>query len=416
MKVLHINISDVEGGATRAAYRIHKALLKEGIDSQMLVHSKGGDDYTVQSVWKTKLGVIFKFLRPYLDVLPIKKYKNRTKTPFSAAWVPFSKVVDRINEINPDIVHLHWICGGMLRIEDLAKIKQPIVWTLHDMWAFTGGEHYDEGQAHYTEKCGNSKVLNSHKENDLSRKGWERKNKTYQRIKSLNIIAPSRWLYNESKKSSLLKNKPHYFLPYVLDTDIFKPVDKNVARDLWHLPKDKKLILFGAMNATGDKRKGYDLLLAALKQLKREDVEIIVFGSSAPKEKSELPFKIHYTGRLYDDISLATLYSCADVMIVPSRQDNLVQTALESICCGTPVVAFNTTGQPDIIDHKINGYLAQPFDSEDLKNGIEWVLDNENYETLSKNAREKALTHFAEGINTPKQIEIYKEVLNLYQK
>jgi Glycosyltransferase len=413
MKVLHINTTDIEGGAARAAYRLHRALLAKGIDSQMLVQKKLSDDYTVQTVAKTKVGKFLNFLRPYIDSLPLQKYKNRSKTPFSPAWVPFSKVVDRINEINPDIVHLHWICGGMICIEDLAKIKQPIVWTMHDMWPFTGGEHIDEEQGHYLKQCGNSKVLNSHKEKDLSRKGWIRKNNTYQKLRALTIISPSQWMYEEARKSSLLKEKAHYLLPNVLDTNIFKSLDKNNARKLWNLPQDKKIILFGSMNATSDPNKGYILLKKALSLLEIENTEIIIFGSSKPQKEELLRHKISYVGHLHDNVSLVSLYSAADVMIVPSKQEAFGQTVSEAMACGTPVVAFNTTGLKDIIDHKINGYLAEPFNSEDLKNGIEWILNNKNYETLSKNAREKIVSHFSEEVLIPKFIELYKEILTL---
>ena len=409
MKILHINTTDVEGGAARAAYRLHRALLAKGVDSQMLVQRKLSDDYTVQTVAKTKIGKLFNFLRPYIDAFPLRKYKNRTKTPFSPAWVPFSMVVDRINELKPDIVHLHWICGGMIRIEDLAKIKQPIIWTLHDMWAFTGGEHIDEGQKHYLEECGNSKVLNSHKEKDLSRRGWIRKNKVYQKLKTLTIISPSQWMYQEAQKSSLLKEKTHYLLPNVLNTDVFKPLEKNNARKLWNISPDKKIILFGSVKATSDPNKGYTLLKEALSLLKIENTEIIIFGSSKPEKEELIRYKTNYVGPLYDDISLISLYSCADVMIVPSKQESFGQTASEAMACGTPVVAFNSTGLKDIIDHKINGYLAEPFNSEDLKNGIEWILNNDNYQALSKNAREKVIKHFSEEVLTPKFIELYKK-------
>lgn len=409
MKILHINTTDVEGGAARAAYRLHRALLAKGVDSQMLVQRKLSDDYTVQTVAKTKIGKLFNFLRPYIDAFPLRKYKNRTKTPFSPAWVPFSMVVDRINELKPDIVHLHWICGGMIRIEDLAKIKQPIIWTLHDMWAFTGGEHIDEGQKHYLEECGNSRVLNSHKEKDLSRRGWIRKNKVYQKLKTLTIISPSQWMYQEAQKSSLLKEKTHYLLPNILNTDVFKPLEKNNARKLWNISPDKKIILFGSVKATSDPNKGYTLLKEALSLLKIENTEIIIFGSSKPEKEELIRYKTNYVGHLYDDISLISLYSCADVMIVPSKQESFGQTASEAMACGTPVVAFNSTGLKDIIDHKINGYLAEPFNSEDLKNGIEWILNNDNYEALSKNAREKVIKHFSEEVLTPKFIELYKK-------
>ncbi|MFK8281202.1 glycosyltransferase family 4 protein [Capnocytophaga cynodegmi] len=413
MKILHINTTDIEGGAARAAYRLHKALLKMGIDSQMLVQTKNSDDNTIQTVYKTKLGKAYSLLRPFLDALPLKCYKNRTKTPFSPAWFPFSKVVDRINEFNPDVVHLHWICGGMLPIEDLAKIKKPIVWTLHDMWAFTGGEHIDEGQGHYLEKCGYSKVLGSKKENDLSRIGWNRKNKVYSKIDKLLIISPSEWMHNEAKRSSLLKNKIHYFLSNVIDTNLFKPLEKKVAKTLWGLPQDKKLILFGAMSSTSDPNKGYDLLLKAIKLLNGHNIEIVVFGSSKPiNEQSLSNYKITYVDRLYDDVSLVSLYNCADVMVVPSRQENLPQTVTESMACGVPVVAFNTTGIPTIIEHKVNGYLASPFSSEDLKNGIEWVLNNEDYEDLSKNARQRIINSFSSEALIPRYLDLYNKIIN----
>ena len=140
MKVLIVNTSDIEGGAARAAYRLHKALLTEGVDSQMLVQSKSSDDFTVLGP-QTKFQKAMGKLRPTLDSIPVRRYPERTKTLFSPSWVPFAGLVDKINAINPDVVHLHWIAGGMMRIEDLAKINAPIVWSLHDNWAFTGGCH-----------------------------------------------------------------------------------------------------------------------------------------------------------------------------------------------------------------------------------------------------------------------------------
>ena len=160
MKILIVNTYDIKGGAARAAYRLHRALLSLGIDSQMLVQMKFSDDYTV--IWpETKIQKGLALLRPFLDSIPVMFYKKRTKTLFSPAWLPFSNVVKQINQINPDIVHLHWICGGMLKIEKIAQIKAPIVWSLHDMWAFTGGCHYDEGCGGYKKSCENCKVLNS---------------------------------------------------------------------------------------------------------------------------------------------------------------------------------------------------------------------------------------------------------------
>jgi len=165
MKVLIVNAADIEGGAARAANRLHHALLAEGVETQMLVQSKASDDFTVIGPG-TKIQKGFGKIRPILDSLPVRRYKKRTKTLFSPAWVPFSGVVDRINALQPDVVHLHWVAGGILRIEDIARIKAPIVWSLHDMWPFTGGCHYDENCGAFRQQCGDCKVLQSPKSKD----------------------------------------------------------------------------------------------------------------------------------------------------------------------------------------------------------------------------------------------------------
>ena len=414
MKILIVSTSDIVGGAARAAYRLHRALLAEGIESRMLVQDKRSGDWTVISLANNKLEKAYYRIRPFIDQIPVKFYKNRTKTLFSPAWFGFSKVIKKINEMSPDIVHLHWICGGMIRIEDLAKIKKPIVWSLHDMWVFTGGCHYDEECRRYLNYCGNCKILNSKKENDLSKKIFNRKRIVFEKIENLTIIGLSSWLNECSKNSALLKDKRHINLPNPIDINIFKPFNKAKSRELWGLPKDKKLVLFGAMNATGDPRKGFKELSEALNILKGENIEFVVFGSSEPKNPPKFKFKIHYVGHLYDDISLVTLYNVCDVTVVPSLQENLSNTIMESLSCGTPVVAFNVGGNSDMIEHKINGYLATPFDPSDLAKGIEWVLglSEKEYQTLSQNAREKVLGEFDSRVVARKYIELYEEILN----
>ena len=409
MKILIVNTSDISGGAARAAYRLHKALLSSGVDSQMLVQNKSSDDYTILSE-NNKIRKYFNMLRSPLDSLLVRIYKNRTQTLFSPSYLPFSNIVNKINKLNPDIVHLHWICGGMIRIEDITKIKAPIVWSLHDMWAFTGGCHYDEECNGYEKDCGNCKVLGSNKQNDLSKKVWKRKQKTFASKKDMTIVGLSKWLNESSKTSTLLKDKNHINLPNPIDTEIFKPFDKEKSRKLWSLPKDKKLVLFGAMGATSDPRKGFKELSEAL-SLINTDVEFVVFGSSEPQNAPDFGFKTHYLGHLHDDVSLVTLYSAVDVMVVPSLQEAFGQTASEAMACGVPVVAFGATGLLDIVDHQTNGYLAEPFESEDMACGIEWVLNATNYDELCRNAREKVVREFDSQMVAGKYIEMYKEVL-----
>lgn len=410
MKILIVNTSDINGGAARAAYRLHKALLSGGVDSQMLVQSKSSDDYTVIGP-ATKVQKAMAKLRPTLDSLPVRWYKNRSRTLFSPSWLGFSHIVDTINEINPDIVHLHWICGGMMRVEDIAHIKAPIVWSLHDMWAFTGGCHYDEECEGYKESCGNCKVLASDKQNDLSTKVFQRKQKAFTSKKEMTIVGLSNWLNECSKSSALLKDKKHINLPNPIDINTFKPFDKENARELWSLPKDKKLVLFGAMGATSDPRKGFTELSNAMDKLTSKDIEFVVFGSSQPQNAPDFGFKTHYLGHLHDDVSLVTLYSAVDVMVVPSLQENLSNAIMESMACATPVVAFAIGGNSDMIEHERTGYLAKPFESEDLAFGIEWVLNAVEYDELCANAREKVVREFDSRVVAGKYVELYEDIL-----
>ena len=413
MKILIINTSDINGGAARAAYRLHRSLLHENIDSTMLVQNKSSDDFTVHSIGGSKIQKALAFIRPRLDSIPLLFYKNKTQTLFSPSWIGSNKIVDIINDINPDIVHLHWINGGMIKIEDIAKIKAPVIWSLHDDWAFTGGCHIKWECEKYKNSCTTCPRLASSVVNDLSRKIFRRKQKIFNQKQDMTIIGLSSWLNECSKNSTLLKDKRHVNLPNPINIDIFKPFDKDKARELWSLPKDKKLILFGANSATGDINKGFNELSKALRKLSIKNIEFIVFGSSEPEKSQNFKFKTHYIGHIHDNISLVTLYSAVDVMIVPSLQENLSNAIMESMSCGTPVVGFDIGGNSDMIEHQKNGYLAKPFDTDDLKDGIEWILNNENYDELCQNAREKVLKEFDSIIVAKQYIKLYKEIINV---
>jgi glycosyltransferase involved in cell wall biosynthesis len=300
----------------------------------------------------------------------------------------------------------------MVKIDDIAKIKAPIIWTLHDNWAFTGGCHIMWQCEKYKYKCEACPRLGSNKENDLSKKIFKIKEKTFSKINDLTIVGVSSWLTGCSKDSFLLKGKKHLTLPNPINTHIFRIFDNDISRELWNLPKDKKLVLFGANSATSDINKGFNELTEALYKLNNKNIEFVIFGSSKPKESQGFKFKTHYLGHLHDDVSLVTLYSAVDVMIVPSLQEAFGQTASESMACGTPVVAFGATGLLDIVDHKLNGYLAKPFDTTDLACGIDWILDNEKYDELCVNARKKVLKEFDSVVVSKKYIELYKDILN----
>jgi len=410
MKILIVNSHESEGGAARAALRLHNSLLNEKIDCSLLVQKKQSNRIDVLS----EEGLIkknFNLIRPILDLIPTRFYKGKDLSLFSPSLLPLSGIVDRINQINPDIVHFHWICGGMIKIEDISKITAPIVWTLHDNWAFTGGCHIKGSCEKHKESCGACPRLQSNNKNDLSSKIWKRKMKTFSSISSLTIIGLSNWLNNLSKESSLFKDRKHFQLPNPIDCDVYKKIDKNRAKELWGLPQDKKIIVFGAMNIS-DGRKGYNQLKEAIDKITSEDVEVLVFGSSRRLDELNSKIKFHYLGFLYDDISMVTLYNAADVTIVPSLEENLSNVIMESLSCGTPVVGFDIGGNSDLIEHKKTGYLAEKMNSEDLARGIDWVLQNDNYNKISTNSRQKVLNNFESSLVAKKYIALYKDLLS----
>jgi glycosyltransferase involved in cell wall biosynthesis len=408
MRIVLVSSSDLHGGAARAAYRLHKSLIAENADSTLIVQNKLSDDFTVLGP-SSRFKAILDSLRPALDHIIIKFIKS--KVLFSSSYLPFSSIVKRINILAPDIVHLHWVAGGTIKIEELTKINAPIVWSCHDMWPFTGGCHYDNNCGAYNLKCGNCKILESTKENDLSRAVFKRKFKTYSKIENLTVIGSSRWITDCAKKSTLFKNRKIITIPNAFDTKIFKSIDKNIVKDLFNIPKNKKVILFSALNSLSDPRKGSKELFEAINLLNLEDTIFVIAGSSRPKETLKLKYPTYFISPLKDEVSLALMYNVADVMIVPSLQENLANSIIESLSCGVPVVAFNIGGNKDMIDHKISGYLVKPFDFKDMALGIEWILENKNYDELSLNAHQQVLNKFDSKIVSHQYLSLYKRIV-----
>lgn len=414
MKILILSAKDIGGGAARAAYRLHQGLLRAGINSQMLVQNKlGGDNTVIAPKSKVQRGIAA--IKPALDQLPLALYRDRDATIniYSSQWLP-NKIIDKIEQINPDIINLHWVCGGFMPIEALGKLKQPLVWTFHDMWAFTGGCHYSGECDRYQQSCGTCPQLGSKGNWDLSRWNWQRKRKAWQNL-NLTVVTPSKWLANCTQASSLFKDVPVKVIGNGIDPKIYQPHSPQVARKILNLPLDKKIILFGAFDSIQDKRKGFTLLRAALQTLQQllspESVELVIFGASSPLNPINFGFKANYTGKLSDDVSLSLLYAAADVFVAPSVQDNLPNTILESLFCGTPCAAFNIGGMPDLIEHQHNGYLAQPLLPEDLAQGIHWILaDATRYQKLATKSRAKAIADFNLKRQTQRYLRVFDDL------
>jgi glycosyltransferase involved in cell wall biosynthesis len=410
---LLINIADGFDGASRAAYRLHQGLRKSNVNSNMLVQYKYVDEKHVLGPQRLSSRLLAK-VKPYIDIVPVHLYPQRQDLTFYPQWAP-DYIQRKVKQMQPDILNLHWVCGGLLKIETLAKLNLPLVWTLHDMWPFTGGCHYSQECQRYTISCGSCPQLRSNKEKDLSRWVWQRKLNAWKNISFL-IVTPSHWLAECSRKSALFRNQRVEVIPNGLDLQRYKPFNKSLVREWLNLPQDKLIVMFASNMATSDRRKGFHLLQPALKSLGHsgwsDKVELLVMGAGEPSPPMDLGLKAHYLGTLKEDITMALYYAAADVFVAPSLEDNLPNTVLEALACGTPCVAFNIGGMPDLIDHQQNGYLAQAFEIEDLAQGIAWVLqDSDRLQKLSHAARAKAEKEFSLELQARRYISLYEEVL-----
>jgi glycosyltransferase involved in cell wall biosynthesis len=354
-------------------------------------------------------------VRGLLDRAPLILAAQRTGAMFSPAWAP-DGIARQVRRLAPDLVHLHWIAGGMLRIESLARLGRPLIWTMHDMWTFTGGCHYDDGCGRYVEACGRCPVLGSSTQWDLSRWVMRRKRRAWRGL-PVTLVAPSRWLAEQAQAASLFRDRPIRVIPNGLDLELFQPVDPGLARRLLRLPPERSYLLFGAFDPGGERRKGFGLLQAALQRLAesgwRDRLDLLVVGATAPAGPLDLGLRTHFLGVLHDELSMALALAAADAVVVPSTQENLPNMAIEAFACGRPCIGFAVGGLPDIVEDGANGRLAPPFDTGELAAAIAWVLqDEERRRALGRAARQKAEQTFDLRLVARRYADLYAEVLD----
>ena len=358
----------------------------------------------------TKLEKLVHLGRSELEPLLMRLMRTANPVHHSAAVLP-SRWPARIARSDADLVHLHWMGSAMLSVADIARVRRPVVWTLHDMWAFCGAEHLaadDRWRTGYT----SDNRLAGETGPDLNRWTWNRKRRHWTR--PIQIVTPSRWLADCVRQSALMADWPVEVIPNALDTGVWSPIEPLTARHLLGLPPTAQLLVFSAFNGVREPHKGFDLLAEALARLRGHvpDLRLMVIGQAEPEQALDLGFPVHYCGRLNDDLSLRVLYSAADAMLIPSRQDNLPNTGVEALACGTPVIAFDIGGLPDIVTHEQTGWLARPFDTGDLAEGIRWVLaDPGRHARLREQARAEAVRRFAYPVVAGRYRALYERAI-----
>lgn len=415
IRVLSVSTSDYSGGAARAAYRIHLAVQEYGIDSRMFVKKKETEDDRVSSVSDfvphNALYRAFDWVR--------NKVKNKwqhyqwgkypRRGPYFMSDLRSTDIGGALRKIDYDILHLHWVNLRFLPLGRLPKDK-PIVWTLHDSWPFCGICHLPMDCHGYEKACGCCPSLWSNDRKDLSHQVWRKKRGYYQGL-DLHIVAPSRWMAESARKSSLLGACDIRVIPNCLDTEGFCPGSREEACARLGLDPERRHILFGAMNAVEDRNKGFEELADALKRIAPrhlEDTDLVIFGTTRLVPDRLGALTVRSLGMLRKQEDIVAAYRAADVTVVPSLSENLSCTIQESLSCGTPATAFAIGGNGDLIDHQVNGYLAREKDCEDLAQGIRWCLDHAP--ELSPAARKKVLENYTPAVVGEKYAELYRSL------
>lgn len=423
LRVLSVCTSDSGGGAPRAAYRIHQGVRALGVESRMFVknkHYKEADiislgDFIPHNSFYQAFDWTRNKIKNKLQHFRWNHYPERDQVFLSD--LRGTDLHGALRKLDYDVLHLHWINQRFIPLEELPKDK-PIVWTLHDSWPFCGICHYFFDCDRYQKQCGDCPYLHSGKQNDLSYKVWKKKAELYKGL-DLHIVSPSQWLADCAKQSGLFGRFPIEVIPNCLDVKVFRPFDDSEISPRWQNFQKKKLtkpfVLYGAVNAATDKRKGFANLLSALKILEQlghgDDFELVVFGATQSELNMEVNIPIHYVGYVGNTPDLVSLYNLASVMVVPSLSEVFGQTASEALACRTPVVAFQCSGIQEVVNHKNDGYLAMPYDSEDLAQGILWCLNHNQDNRLGYAGREKVLKVYTFDAVCGKYKDLYEKVM-----
>ena len=397
IKVLHVVGGPLKYGASYGANILHKALLELDIRSKLLndnpIQNNDKNIIFINNDFFTKLiNKIFIYSEKILKLI----YINRPSETFTLGFFGFD--ITKLKEYKEaDIIHIHWFNQGFVKLKYLSKIDKPLIWTMRDMWAFTGGPHYIMGFENY-ERSFISKIIRKRKKNNYN--------------KNFHFVAVSNWLKNEAKKSDVLKDYNITKIDNNIEFNKFSNFNKLKAKKKLNILTDKKILLYGAQNPQS-KRKGWDIFVQTLKKLDKSKYFLLIFGNFwSQKTLDDIGIEYKSLGYINSTEKLNFVYSSSDLFIATSIQDAWPKTFAEAMSCGTPVICFNNTSISEIVSHKMNGYVVNNFSSEELKKGIDWIFSDESTKlNFGQNARNKAQEFESKKV-AKKYIDLYKKLLN----
>ena len=426
MKILIVNTYS-QGGAANACIRLHEGLLNIGVDSKLLFRVKLKNvpqSYSFEETqipykgWQKKWfkwKYLLKELIPYSLRKHIFSDEHYLKTRHSSLEhfsFPSSNYDITRSTLyrEADIINLHWV-AEFLNFDTFFKINtKPVIWTLHDMNPFSGGEHYVESRIGLDSEGNYISRKISSLEKDLFQSIISLKVKALENIEGLNIVAPSQWLCAEARESKVFRDFPVHNIPYGLDSNTFRLYDQQVARDILQIETDKPIILF-VSDKIDSERKGIKYLIQALERIDPDRCILCVVGATNGLNFENVKCELHLLGHVKDERIMSLCYNAADLFIIPSLMDNLPNTVLESLMCGTPVVGFRIGGIPDMVIDGQNGQLVDELSPVALANTISHVLNNLkkfDRDTISSNA----ISKYSLNIQAENYLELFEEILN----
>ena len=398
IKVLHVVGGSLTNGAAKGANVLHEALLSLKIDSKLLNDSTPkvrNIDKKIIFINDTFFKRIINNIFVYLEKILKSIFLHAPRETFTLGFFGFD--ITKLKEYkNAHIIHIHWLNQGFIKLGSLSKINKPLVWTMRDMWSFTGGSHYTMDFEKY-EKSYISKII----------KNFKKKNYN----KNFHFIAVSDWLRNKAQKSSTLKEYDIKRIYNNINTNDFDIITKKQAKSFLKISTKKKIILYGAQNPQS-KRKGWSIFIRTLKKLDNTKYFLLIFGNFWSQESlDKIGIEYKSLGFINDKKILNNTYSSADLFVASSIEDAWPKTFAEAMYCGTPVVCFDNTSISEIVDHKVNGYIVKNFDADLLKKGIDWLSKEIMKNSFNKNSSRIKISNFSGDVIAKKYIKFYKKIL-----
>lgn len=432
MNPLLVNTYD-KGGAAKACIRLHEKILQKGVNSKLLVKKQINQDIpesyiynspppppplplTIKIRAKNKL---LRLLREFWlypkekivveeEVLLKQKFLYKRDSRLERFSFPKSGIDITTFELykEAEIINLHWVAGFIDYQSFFEKNTKPVIWTLHDMNPFTGGEHYIE-QYIGMDMNGHPLLRSlSMEEESFFKRNIEIKKKALSKITNLTIVTPSVWLANEARKSELFNQFPIHIIPYGLNSDIFKPRDKIYSRSLLNISLNKKVILFVA-DSISNERKGIKYLYKAFEHIPSDTILISIGTCNNSFYKNSNYIEL---GKVEDELLMSIIYSSADVFVITSLMDNFPNTVLESLMCGVPVIGFPSGGIPEMIVDGFNGYICPEISVEALLFTLKKFLTN-HHQFNQQNIRNYAVLKYDQDIQATKYINLFNKIL-----